>query len=79
VLIPIIEMLNRGLDSSEIERLIDNIIPGLQGKKAKLDEEKYWILVSNTKSFLKSFYIKINHTSKFASIRASIEKCLDAI
>ncbi|OIU71810.1 DUF2785 domain-containing protein [Rossellomorea aquimaris] len=79
VVTPIIEMLNRGLDSSKIESLIDSIKLKLERKKIELDEENYWLLFSNVKTFLKSFYIKLNHTSKYDSIRVSIEKCLDAI
>jgi Protein of unknown function (DUF2785) len=79
VLTPIIEMLNRGLESSKIESLVDGIKRKLERKKPELDEEKYWLLVSNTKTFLKSFYIKINHSSKYDSIRVSIEKCLGAL
>jgi Protein of unknown function (DUF2785) len=79
VLIPILEMLNRGLDSTVIERSVDGIKLKLEEKKTELDEENYWLLVSNTKTFLKSFYLKINHKSEYDSIRVSIEKRLEAI
>ncbi|XXM72510.1 DUF2785 domain-containing protein [Lysinibacillus sphaericus] len=79
VLTPIIEMLNRGLDPSEIESFVNEIKLKLEREKTELDEENSWLLFSNVKTFLKSFYIKLNHTSKYDSIRVSIEKCLDAI
>jgi Protein of unknown function (DUF2785) len=79
VLIPILEMLNRGLESVEIEKLIDGIRYKLEEEKIGLEEENYWFLVSNTKTFLKSFYIKTSKSSTFDSIRVNIEKCLDEI
>ncbi|MEL3971933.1 DUF2785 domain-containing protein [Rossellomorea oryzaecorticis] len=79
VITPIIQMLNNGLDVQEIERLVNDITTELETQKKQLDEEKYWFLVFNSKSFLKSFYMKISGDSKFGSIQKSIEQCLSEI
>jgi hypothetical protein len=76
---PIFEMLNNGLDVQVIVRLVNNIPTELKAQKEQLDEEKYWFLVFNSKTFLKSFYVKISWDSKFDSIRKSIEQCLAEI
>jgi hypothetical protein len=76
---PILEMLNNGLDEQVIVRLVNNIPTELKTQKEQLDEEKYWFLVFNGKTFLKSFYVKISGDSKFDSIRKSIEQCLAEI
>jgi hypothetical protein len=76
---PIIQMLNNGLDVQEIVRLVNNITTEMKAQKEQLDEEKYWFLVFNSKTFLKSFYVKISRDSKFDSIRKSIEQCLAEI
>jgi polyhydroxyalkanoate synthesis regulator phasin len=76
---PIIQLLNNGLDVQEIKRLVDNITTELKTQKEQLDEEKYWFLVFNSKTFLKSFYLKISGDPKFDSIRKSIEQCLAEI
>jgi hypothetical protein len=76
---PIFEMLNNGLDVQVIVRLVNNIPTELKAQKEQLDEEKYWFLVFNSKTFLKSFYVKISRDSKFDSIRKSIEQCLAEI
>jgi Protein of unknown function (DUF2785) len=76
---PIFEMLNNGLEVQVIVRLVNNIPTELKAQKEQLDEEKYWFLVFNSKTFLKSFYVKISRDSKFDAIRKSIEQCLAEI
>lgn len=76
ILMPIIEMLNNGLEAQEIETLLQNIPIKLNIQKEQLEKEKYWFLVFNCKIFLKSFHMKINRNSNLASLQKSIEKCL---
>lgn len=79
ILVPIIEMLDNGLEAQEIENLLQNIPIELKVHKEQLDKEKYWFLVFNCKTFLKSFYIKINRNLNLAPLQKSIEKCLKEI
>ncbi|WP_338777721.1 DUF2785 domain-containing protein [Metabacillus sp. FJAT-52054] len=79
ILIPILEMLERGLDVQEIEELMQHLPIELMAQKEQLEDEKYWLLVFNIKTFLKSFHIKINGNSKLLSFQKSIEQCLTKI
>lgn len=79
IIVPIIAMLDKGLDALEIEKLIRNLPIELKAQKEQLENEKYWFLVFNVKTFLKSFYIKLNRNSKLQSLQKSIEQCLTKI
>jgi hypothetical protein len=79
VLTPIIQMLNNGLDVQEIEKLLHNLPIEMTAQKDQLEYEKYLFLRFNSKSFLKSFYIKVNRNDKLVSLQNSIEKCLAKI
>jgi len=76
ILIPILEMVNNGLEQVEIETLIQNVPLELKIQKEQLEEEEYWFLYSNCKTFLKSFYIKVNKNCELVPLKKSIEKCL---
>jgi hypothetical protein len=78
LLIPIIQMLNNGLSQKEIINLIENIQGKLKIQKEQLNPEKYWFLLFNCKTFLKSFYMNIIN-SNFVSLQKSIEECLKEI
>jgi hypothetical protein len=79
VLTPIIQMLNNGLDVQEIEKLLHNLPIEMTAQKDQLEYEKYLFLRFNSKSFLKSFYIKVNRNDKLVSLQNSIEECLAKI
>lgn len=79
IIIPILEMLERGMDVQKIEELIQNLPIELKLQKEQLENEKYWFLVFNIKTFLKSLYIKINSNSKLLSLQKGIEQCLPKI
>lgn len=79
ILQPILVMLNNGLNPKKIEALIQSIPQVLKIQKEKIDEEKFWFLVANCKSFLKSFFIKIHENPNLLSIQKCIKKCLDEI
>ncbi|WP_221567911.1 DUF2785 domain-containing protein [Alkalihalobacillus sp. TS-13] len=79
ILTPILEMLNTGLDVKEIEEWLQELPMNLEGQKGQLDCEKYWFLVFNIKTFLKTFYIKINSDHQYESIQNSIKQCLTKI
>jgi hypothetical protein len=51
----------------------------LKRQEEQLEKEKYWLLVFNIKTFLKSFYIKINGNPKLLSLQKKIEQSLVGI
>jgi hypothetical protein len=79
LLLPIIEMMDRGLEVHQIDQLIQRLPTDLQTQKEQLENEKYWILVFNCKTFLKSFFIKLSRNSESLSLQRSIEQCLAKI
>ena len=76
ILIPILEMLERGLEIKEIEILLQKIPAVLKKQKSLIEEEEYWFLYANCKTFLKSFLIKVQKNPKLHSLQKSIENCL---
>ncbi|WP_261129777.1 DUF2785 domain-containing protein [Bacillus sp. Marseille-Q3570] len=79
ILTPILEMLDNGLDVKVIEEWLQELPMKLEGNKRHLDCEKYWFLVFNIKTFLKTFYIKINSDKHYESLQNSIRHCLTKI
>lgn len=76
ILIPILEMMSNGLKQAEVITLIQHIPVELKTQKELIKEEGYWFLYFNCKTFLKSFYIKVNTNRELISLKKSIEKCL---
>ncbi|MGP4081138.1 DUF2785 domain-containing protein [Pseudalkalibacillus sp. R45] len=79
ILTPILEMLDNGLDVKKIEEWLQELQINLEDQKRKLACDKYWFLVFNIKTFLKTFYIKINSDNQYESIQNSIKHCLTKI
>ncbi|WP_407272443.1 DUF2785 domain-containing protein [Radiobacillus sp. PE A8.2] len=79
ILRPIRVMLDKGLEISEVERLITNIPSELQIRKEQITEENYWFLVANCKAFLKSLYIQVGSDIHLKDLRQNIELCLSEI
>jgi hypothetical protein len=73
LLIPILEMLERGVNAADIEELLQHLPNELKIQKEQIEKEKYWLLVFNIKTFLKSFYIKINGNPKLLPLQKKIE------
>ena len=76
LLIPILNMLERGLNVKSIEELLQHLPDELKIQKEQIEKEKYWLLVFNIKAFLKSFYIKINGNPKLLPLQRKIEHSL---
>ena len=79
LLTPIMKMLEIGLPPEIVEELFTIIPSFLKQQKEKIDEEKYWRLYANCKSFLKSFYISTSSNEKWTLIQQRIGRCLDEI
>lgn len=76
LLVPILEMLNRGLDNDAIEDLLQHVHLKLKKQKSQIDEENYWILYANCKKFLKSFYLQADNHTNLASLQSSIKNTI---
>lgn len=55
---PIFALLHRGMDEHKIIILLEGLPARLSVQKQQLEAEKYWHVVCNVKSFLKSFFVK---------------------
>lgn len=78
ILVPILEMLERGLEIKEIQSLLQQIPDELHKQKMLVSEEEYWYLYANCKSFLKSFLIEVQKRPKLYPLQKSIEDCLES-
>ncbi|MCR8848457.1 DUF2785 domain-containing protein [Rossellomorea sp. SC111] len=76
---PILAMLEKGLDLVEIEHLLKGVPAELKRRKEQMNEENYWFLEANCKTFLKSLYVKISSHEDLISLRRSIEVCLSEL
>ena len=76
---PILAMLEKGLDLVEIEHLLKGVPAELKRRKEQMNEENYWFLEANCKTFLKSLYVKISSREDLISLRRSIEVCLSEL
>ncbi|WRP05593.1 DUF2785 domain-containing protein [Rossellomorea aquimaris] len=76
---PILAMLEKGMDIGEIEQLLKGIPAELKCRKEQVNEENYWFLETNCKTFLKSFYVKISSREDLISLRKNIELCLSEL
>ena len=79
ILVPILEMLEHGLDIEELELLLKQMPDELKNRKGMISEEEYWFLNANCKMFLKSFLIEVQKNSKLFPLQKSIECCLGEI
>ncbi|WP_299739025.1 DUF2785 domain-containing protein [uncultured Rossellomorea sp.] len=79
ILTPILAMLEKGMDIGEIEQLLKGIPAELKCRKEQVNEENYWFLEANCKTFLKSFYVKVCSREDWISLRRNIELCLSEL
>ena len=79
ILVPILEMLEQGLDIEELEFLLKQMPDVLKNRKSMIAEEEYWFLNANCKMFLKTFLIEVQKNSKLLPVQKSIECCLQEI
>lgn len=78
ILVPILKMLERGLEIEEIQSLLQQIPDELHKQKMLVKEVEYWYLYANCKSFLKSFLIEVQKRPKLYPLQKSIEDCLES-
>ncbi len=79
LLVPILTMLEHGLEQQEIIQLLQQIPITLMTQKSQLDLEHYRIILFNCKTLLKSFYIQTNGKPQYATLHQSIATCLSEL
>lgn len=79
LLVPLLEMLERGMDLKLVEELLTELPEKVLLQKQQLPEENYWFLVANCKGFLKSFYLETNKKVDLMPLKKKIEECLEMI
>ncbi|MGB3261475.1 DUF2785 domain-containing protein [Paenisporosarcina sp.] len=76
---PLMAMIEHGLPVEAVISIIDNLPLKLKEQKEQMNFENYMFLLANTKSFLKSFYIKSIGKTKMLPLQESIVTVLNKI
>lgn len=79
VIVPIVQMIDNGLEKEVLETFIKNIRNELEIYKKKLEEENYWFLVANCKNFLKSLLLEILNKPYVSSMQAVVIQTIKEI
>ncbi|KPN94590.1 hypothetical protein AO843_22930 [Lysinibacillus sp. ZYM-1] len=79
LLVPIFAMLEHGLAQKEVIHLVQQMPLTLAALKEQLNEEHYRMVLFNSKTLLKSFFIQTTHQSQYAALHQSIVTCLHEI
>jgi len=79
VIVPIVQMIDNGLEKEVLETFIKNIRNELEIYKKELEEENYWFLVANCKNFLKSLLLEILNKPSVSSMQAVVIQTIKVI
>lgn len=79
LLLPLLEMLECGMDLKVIEKLLAEMPEKVLLQKQLLPEENYWFLVANCKGFLKSFYLETDKRPSLSGLQKNIGESLEAM
>lgn len=79
LLVPLLEMLERGMDLKVMEELVTEMPEKVLLQKQLLPEENYWFLVANCKGLLKSFYMKLAPYYSYHRLQEAIGKRLSQV
>lgn len=77
MIVPLIQMIDNGLEQEVLEGLIINMKNDLHQYKNQIEEEKYWFLVANCKNFLKSLLVNMISNPKLSSMQLVVSKTLN--
>lgn len=69
---PLLRLLERGMDSEIILRHVEQLPSLLEERKPYLDDERYWYVVHNVKTFLKSLYVRLSEDDLHISLKQTI-------
>jgi len=76
LLVPILQMIWQGMDEGEVITLVEKLPEMLEKQKADLEEEAYWTLFFNVKTFSKTFYMKLEDYPTLSKLRDAIDRVL---
>lgn len=76
---PLMAMIEHGLPVETVESIIDHLPLKLKEQREQINFENYMFLLANTKTFLKSFYIKSIGKTKLLPLQESIVTVLNKI
>lgn len=79
LLVPLLEMMERGMDLKLIEELLTELPDKVLLQKLLLPEENYWFLVANCKGLLKSFYLETGKRPSLSGLLKNIGESLKAM
>ncbi|MCJ1909795.1 DUF2785 domain-containing protein [Planococcus ruber] len=79
LLVPLMELLNRGMSDGVIVELLKEMPTQLELHKQQVAEENYWFLAANCKGFLKSFYMKLAPYPSYHRLQETIGKSLSQV
>ncbi|WP_214695330.1 DUF2785 domain-containing protein [Exiguobacterium sp. s160] len=69
---PLLRLLERGMDSEIILRHVEQLPSLLEERKPYLDDERYWYVVHNVKTFFKSLYVRLSEDDLHISLQQTI-------
>lgn len=79
VVIAVLAMLNKKVGLEELKQFVEEIPGLLKSQKEELSSEKYWFVMANCKSLLKSLFIGISDDPICNSLQHTIQKSLSQI
>lgn len=69
---PLFTMMSRGLDVAAVESVVTSLPSTLEKRKSEVTDEDYWQLVFNVKTWLKSFYIRLDMEKREPALQVAI-------
>lgn len=69
---PLLRLLERGMDIETVHRRLERLPQDVANFKPHLDDERYWYVVHNVKTFLKSLYVRLNEDNLHISLQQTI-------
>ena len=66
---PLLRLLDRGMDIGAVRRKLESLPQDVANLKPHLDDERYWYVVHNVKTFLKGLYIRLNEDHLHVSLQ----------
>ncbi|MBN3554656.1 DUF2785 domain-containing protein [Fictibacillus nanhaiensis] len=79
VAIAVLAMLKKEAGLEELKLFVEGVPDLLKSQKEELSSEKYWFVMANCKSLLKSLYIGVSDDSLSGSLQETIRKSLSQI
>ncbi|MQR97079.1 DUF2785 domain-containing protein [Fictibacillus phosphorivorans] len=79
VVTAVLAMLKKEVGLEELNRFVEGIPGLLKTQKEELSSEKYWFVMANCKSLLKSLFVGVSDDLLYVSLQQTIRKSLSQI